>query len=64
MSNPATLSVSHDLVRELHASQQIAAAACHGPAVTAKGKLDDRSYLIANSAVTGFANAEEVAKGV
>ena len=47
----------------MHASNRIISAVCHGPAAIAKVKLDDGSYLIANSAVTGFANAEEAALG-
>lgn len=63
MFDLATLPVSHDLVREIHSSKGIVAAVCHGPAAIANVKLVDGSYLIANSAVTGFANAEEAALG-
>ena len=61
MFDLATLPASHDLVRELYNSKRMITAVCHGPAAIAKVKLDDGSFLIANSAVTGFANAEEVA---
>lgn len=35
----------------------------HSPAAIAKVKLDDGTFLIANSAVTGITNAEEVVFG-
>ena len=63
MFDLATLPASHDIVRELHTAERIIAAVCHGPAAVAKIKLDNGSYLIANSTVTGFANAEETAMG-
>ena len=63
MFDLATLPESHSIIREMHSSNRIIAAVCHGPAAIAKVKLDNGSYLIANSAVTGFANAEEVAMG-
>ena len=63
MYDLATLPASHDLIRELHGSHRIIAAVCHGPAALAKVTLGDGSYLIAGSAVTGFANAEEAATG-
>lgn len=63
MFDLATLPALHDLIREMHASNRIIAAVCHGPAALVNVKLDDGSYLIANSAVTGFADAEEVALG-
>ncbi len=63
MFDLVTLPVSHDIIRSMHASNRIIAAVCHGPAAIANVKLDDGSYLIADSAVTGFANAEETAMG-
>ena len=63
MFDLVTLPASHDIVRELYRAKRIITAVCHGPAAIAKVKLDDGSYLIANSAVTGFANAEEAALG-
>lgn len=63
MFDLATLPASHDIVREMHTAERVIVAVCHGPAALAKVKLDNGSYLIANSAVTGFANAEEVALG-
>ena len=63
MFDLATLPESHSLIRKMHSSNRLIAAVCHGPAAIAKVKLDNGSYLIANSAVTGFANAEETAMG-
>ena len=63
MFDLATLPDSHSIIREMHSSNRIIAAVCHGPAAIATVKLDNGSYLIANSAVTGFANAEEAAMG-
>ena len=54
---------SHSILRTLHASSRIIAAVCHGPAAIAKVKLGDGTFLIANSTVTGFSNAEEVSYG-
>ena len=63
MFDLATLPESHSLIREMHSANRIISAVCHGPAAIAKVKLDNGSYLIANSAVTGFADAEEAALG-
>ena len=63
MFDLATLPESHSIIREVHSSNHIVAAVCHGPAAIAKVKLDNGSYLIADSAVTGFADAEEAAMG-
>ena len=63
MFDLATLPASHNLIRQMHASNRIIAAVCHGPAALVYVKLNDGSYLIAHSAVTGFADAEEVALG-
>ena len=63
MFDLATLPASHDIVREMHTSDRLISAVCHGPAALAKVKLDNGSCLIADSAVTGFANAEETAMG-
>lgn len=64
MYDLATLPASHTIVREFHEAHRTIAAVCHGPAAIAKVQLSDDSYLIANSAVTGFANAEEEAMGL
>ena len=63
MFDLVTLPESHSIIRQMHSSNRIISAVCHGPAAIAKVKLDNGSYLTANSAVTGFANAEEEAMG-
>lgn len=59
MFDLAKLPASADIIREMHTAERLIAAVCHGPAALAYVKLDNGSYLIANSEVTGFANAEE-----
>ena len=59
MFDLATDSISQQVIREFKDSNKIVSAVCHGPAALAKVKLADGSYLIKDSAVTGFSNAEE-----
>ena len=55
---------SHKIIREFYEAGRIVAAVCHGPAALVNAKLSDGSYLIGNSAVTGFSNDEEDAVGM
>ena len=50
---------SHQLIREFAEEGLVVSAVCHGPAALINAKLSDGSYLVANSPVTGFSNAEE-----
>ncbi|CAF9927562.1 MAG: hypothetical protein HETSPECPRED_006611 [Heterodermia speciosa] len=63
MFDLATNPTSHALIRNLHASDRIISAVCHGPAALANVRLHDGSYLIADAPVTGFSDAEEDAMG-
>ena len=61
------LSTSHtsiDLIREFHSASRIISAVCHGPAVFVNATLADGSYLVKDTPVTGFSNAEEDAVGL
>ncbi|KAI9674088.1 MAG: hypothetical protein M1817_001906 [Caeruleum heppii] len=64
MFDLATDETSHQLIREFFESDKVVAAVCHGPAALLNAKLSDGSYLIANSSVTGFSNAEEDSVGL
>ncbi|MCJ1473716.1 hypothetical protein MMC13_002367 [Lambiella insularis] len=59
----ATNETSHQVIREFYESGRIVSAVCHGPAALVYAKLSDGSYLIGDSAVTGFSNDEEDAVG-
>lgn len=64
MFDLATSATSQTLIREFYEAGRIVSAVCHGPAVLINAKLSDGTYLIANSAVTGFSNAEEAQVGL
>ena len=55
----STSQTSIDLIREFHSASRILSAVCHGPAVFVNATLADGSYLIKDTPVTGFSNAEE-----
>lgn len=59
MFDLATDETSQQLIREFFESGKVVSAVCHGPAAFVNVKLSDGSYLIADSSVTGFSNAEE-----
>ena len=50
---------SHKVINEFWESGKIVSAVCHGPAALAEVKLNDGSYLIKDSPITAFTNAEE-----
>ncbi len=59
MFDLATDSTSHQIIREFKEFNKVVSAVCHGPAALARVKLPDGSFLIKDSAVTGFSNTEE-----
>lgn len=63
MFDLATDETSHKVIREFYESGRIVSAVCHGPAAFVNAKLSDGSYLIGDSAVTGFSNDEEDTMG-
>ena len=59
MFDLATDAASHGIIRDFWESGKVVAAVCHGPIALANVKLNDGSYLVDGSAVTGFTNTEE-----
>lgn len=51
---------SQQLIREFYEAGKVVSAVCHGPAVFLHVKLSDGTLLIANQAVTGLSDAEEL----
>lgn len=47
------------LIREFYENGKIVSAICHGSAALVNAKLSDGSYLVADTPVTGFSDAEE-----
>ncbi|MCJ1230758.1 hypothetical protein MMC12_007432 [Toensbergia leucococca] len=64
MFDLATDPTSLRLIQEFDSANRIVSAVCHGPAALINAKAADGTYLIANSNVTGFSNAEEDAVGL
>lgn len=50
---------SQKLINEFYAQDKIVSAVCHGPAALAFVKTPSGASILADSAVTGFANSEE-----
>lgn len=59
MFDLATDATSHQIIREFKEAGKILSAVCHGSVALAKVKLADGSFLIKDSPITGFSNAEE-----
>jgi putative intracellular protease/amidase len=51
------------VIADIYQQQGSVAAVCHGPAALVDVKLADGSYLIANKAINGFTNQEEMLFG-
>ncbi|KAI9648034.1 hypothetical protein NHQ30_002662 [Ciborinia camelliae] len=66
---PAMFDLAHNptsqkIIAEFHVLNRIIAAVCHGPAALAYAKLPSGKYVLENTPVTGFSNAEEENYGV
>jgi len=57
-------STSQAIIREFWESGKVVSAVCHGPAALAQVKLSDGSFLVKDSAITAFTNAEETQVGL
>jgi len=50
---------SHQVIREFYEANKVVSAVCHGPAALVNVKLSNGTYLIKDTPVAGFTNAEE-----
>jgi putative intracellular protease/amidase len=52
-----------NVIAQIYQQEGSVAAVCHGPAALVNVKLKDGSYLVANKAINGFTNQEEILFG-
>jgi putative intracellular protease/amidase len=55
---------SLEIIQKLAERNKVVAGVCHGPAALVNAKLSDGSYLVADTEVTAFSNAEEDSIGL
>ena len=55
---------SLEIIKKLANKNKVVAGVCHGSAALVNAKLSDGTYLVADTEVTGFSNAEEDSIGL